>query len=98
MRTHTNDIANPASNGTRMATVTYLRPADTSKRGEVIMNRIQKATAAALALTITLVGAVCVTAPLALADVHPIAVHQVVSAASTQHDSSPARMTGLRHG
>ena len=98
MRIHTNDIANPASNGTRMATVTYLRPADTSMRREVIMNRIQKATAAALALTITLVGAVCVTAPLALADVHPIAVHQVVSATSTQHDSSPARMTGSRHG
>ena len=98
MRTHTNDIANPASNGTRMATVTYLRPADTSNRGEVIMNRIQKATAAAIALTITLVGSVCVTAPLALADVHPIAVHQVVSVTSAGHNSSPAQVTGLRHG
>ena len=98
MRTHTNDIARPASNGTRTATVTYLRPADTSKRGEVIMNRIQKATAAAIALTITLVGAVCVTAPLALADVHPIAVHQVASATSAEHDSSRAPTTGLRHG
>ncbi|HZD77888.1 MAG TPA: hypothetical protein VE218_12830 [Acidobacteriaceae bacterium] len=62
------------------------------------MNRIQKATAAAIALTITLVGSVCVTAPLALADVHPIAVHRVVSAASVAHNNSPARMTGLRHG
>lgn len=32
------------------------------------MNRIQKATAAAIALTITLVGATLVTAPVALAD------------------------------
>jgi len=80
-----------------MATVTYLRIADTGNRGEVIMNRIQKATAAAIALTITLVGSVCVTAPLALADVHPVAVHQVVSVTSVEH-SSPARMTSLRHG
>lgn len=62
------------------------------------MNRIQKATVAAIALTITLVGSVCVTAPLALADVHPITVHQVVSVASVEHNSSPARMTALRHG
>lgn len=62
------------------------------------MNRIQKATAAAIALTITLVGAVCVTAPLALADVHPIAVHQVVSATIAERNGSPAQMTGLRHG
>jgi hypothetical protein len=79
-----------------MATVTYLRRADTSNRGEVIMNRIQKATAAAIALTITLVGAVCVTAPLALADVHPIAFHPVVSVTSAEHNGSPAQMTGLR--
>ena len=97
MTSHTNDIATPASNRTRMATVTYLRIADTRNRGEVIMNRIQKATAAAIALTITLVGSVCVTAPLALADVHPVAVHQLVSATSAEH-SSPARMTSLRHG
>jgi hypothetical protein len=32
------------------------------------MNRIQKATVAAIALTITLVGATLITAPLALAD------------------------------
>lgn len=32
------------------------------------MNRIQKATAAAMALTITLVGSTLVTAPLVLAD------------------------------
>jgi hypothetical protein len=81
-----------------MATVTYLRRADTSNRGEVIMNRIEKATAAAIALTITLVGAVCVTAPLALADVHPIAFHQVASATPTQRNGSPAQMTGSRHG
>ncbi|HEX5462578.1 MAG TPA: hypothetical protein VFX20_21610 [Steroidobacteraceae bacterium] len=99
MSAHTNDFATLASNGTRKATVTYLRTAGTSNRGEVIMNRIQKATAAAVALTITLVGAVCVTAPLALADVHPVAVHQVVSATSADHNSSySVRMTSLRHG
>ena len=62
------------------------------------MNRIQKATAAAIALTITLVGAVCVTAPLALADVHPVAVHQVASATSAEHNISAVRMASLRHG
>lgn len=39
------------------------------------MNRIQKAAAAVMALTITLVGSVSVTAPLALADMHPLARH-----------------------
>ena len=81
-----------------MATVTYQRTAVSSNRGEVIMNRIQKATDAAIALTITLVGAVCVTAPLALADVHPVAVHQVASATSAGHNSYSVRMTSLRHG
>jgi hypothetical protein len=81
-----------------MATVTYLHRADTSNRGEVIMNRIQKATAAAMALTITLVGAVCVTAPLALADVHPIAFHPVAFTATAEHNSYPVRMASLRHG
>jgi starvation-inducible outer membrane lipoprotein len=77
-----------------MATVTYLRTADISNKGEVIMNRIQKATAAAIALTITIVGSVCVTAPLALADIHPAAVHQVVSVASADHNTTSV---GVRH-
>lgn len=37
------------------------------------MNRIQKATAAAIALTITLAGATLVTAPMALADSQQVA-------------------------
>lgn len=40
------------------------------------MNRIQKAAAAVLALAITFAGATFVTAPLALASVTPIALHQ----------------------
>lgn len=40
------------------------------------MNTIQKTAAACMALVITLVGATLATAPLALADVHPIALHQ----------------------
>lgn len=37
------------------------------------MNRIQKAAAAAVALVITLVGSVLVTAPIALANAMPVA-------------------------
>lgn len=57
------------------------------------MSRIQKATAAAIALTITLVGATLVTAPVALAD-----SQQVVAQAqqwSTGHFHRIA--TDLRH-
>jgi hypothetical protein len=71
MRNHSNDLENFASNRTQTAA--------TRKAGEVIMNRIQKAAAAVIALTITLVGSVCVTAPMALADVQPLALHQAVS-------------------
>jgi hypothetical protein len=57
-----NHLENAASNGTH--------------RGEIIMNTIQKTAAAFMALVITLVGATLATAPLALADVHPTALHQ----------------------
>lgn len=40
------------------------------------MNRIQKTVAAVLALIITLLGSAGVTAPLAFANVQPIALHQ----------------------
>lgn len=43
------------------------------------MNRIQKAATAFMALTITLVGAALVTAPLALADIRPAALHHGMS-------------------
>jgi hypothetical protein len=39
------------------------------------MNHIQKATAAAIALTITLVGATLVNAPMALADSQQVVAH-----------------------
>lgn len=84
----TNDFANPASNHTRKATVTYLRPRGTDTRGEVIMNGIQKAITAALALTITVCGAAFVTAPMALADMQTAAFHQNTSIAYVQHSSS----------
>lgn len=40
------------------------------------MNRMQKAAAAIMAVTITLAGATFVTAPLALANVRSVAIHQ----------------------
>jgi hypothetical protein len=43
-----------------------------------MMNRLQKAAAAAIALAITLAGATLATAPLALADIHAQASHRVV--------------------
>jgi len=61
------------------------------------MNRIQKAVAAFVALTITLLGAAFVTAPMALADMQPIATHQAVSISCAQPRSSTAT-TSLRHG
>lgn len=45
------------------------------------MNRIQKLLAALTALTVTLVGAGLVTAPMALADMQPAATHYGVSLA-----------------
>ena len=48
------------------------------------MNAIQKATVAASALAITLVGAVLVTAPLALARPEPLAAHQGCTTPSLQ--------------
>ncbi|HEV2271809.1 MAG TPA: hypothetical protein VGR92_20345 [Steroidobacteraceae bacterium] len=48
------------------------------------MNRIQKAIAATMALTITLLGSVAVTAPLAFANVRPAAVHQPQSVSGAQ--------------
>lgn len=71
MSNHSNDIETLASNRTQTP--------ETHKVGEVIMNRIQKAAAAVIALTITVVGSVCVTAPMALADTQPLALHQAVS-------------------
>ena len=46
------------------------------------MSRLQKAAAALIALTVTLAGATFATAPLALADVHALASHRVVSVSS----------------
>ena len=48
------------------------------------MNAIQKATVAASALAITLVGAVLVTAPLAFARPVPVVAHQDCTAPSLQ--------------
>lgn len=97
MLDHTNRFENPASKGTRIATVTYLRSVRTCNRGDVIMNRIQKPVAAVIALTITLLGAAFVTAPMALADMQPIALHQAASVPCVQPNSS-IRTPGLRHG
>ena len=94
---HTNRFAKPASNGTRIATVTYLRSVRIRNRGEVIMNRIQKAVAAVTALTITLLGAAFVTAPMALADMQPTALHQAASVPCVQPNSSLGS-SSLRHG
>jgi hypothetical protein len=62
------------------------------------MNRIQKAGAAVIALTITLVGATLVTAPLALADMHSFALHQAVSGPYAEHNTSSTQTPSLRHG
>jgi hypothetical protein len=45
------------------------------------MNRIRKVVAALVALTVTLVGAALVTAPMALADMQPAATHYGMSGA-----------------
>lgn len=94
---HTNRIEKSASNGTRTATVTYVHFGRSRNRGELTMNRIQKAVAAAIALTITALGAAFVTAPMALADMQPAASHQAASVACAQSASS-TRAPGSRHG
>lgn len=61
------------------------------------MNRLQKAAAALIALTVTLAGATFATAPLALADVHALALHRLVSVsypALTTSESTPS----VQHG
>jgi hypothetical protein len=67
-------------------------------RGEVIMNSIQKATAAVIALVITLVGGTLATAPLALADVQHVAFHQHVSGSQVEANSVTVKAPSLRHG
>ena len=51
------------------------------------MNRIHKAVTAVVALTITLLGAAGVTAPLAFANLQPAAMHQAQAAPGTQPNS-----------
>lgn len=48
------------------------------------MNRIQKAVTACMALTITLLGAAGVTAPLAFASLQPAALHQAQAVPGAQ--------------
>lgn len=60
------------------------------------MNRIQKAATAFMALSITLVGAALVTAPLAFVDLRPAGLHQGMSSiAQTTASKGTARS---RHG
>ena len=68
----------------------------TRNLGEIIMNRIQKAATAFMALSITLVGAALVTAPLALADLRPAGLHHgMPSIAQTTASKGTPR---VRHG
>ena len=60
------------------------------------MNRTQKAVAAVLALTITVLGAAAVTAPIAFADMQSPALHQALSIPSAQ-PNSPTMTSSLRH-
>lgn len=62
------------------------------------MIRIQKAAAAVIALTITLAGAAFVTAPMALADMQPLAFHQEVSASHAQLAGHSTVKASSRHG
>lgn len=61
------------------------------------MNTIQKAATAFMALTITLVGATLATAPLALADIHPVALHHVTSPLAQSATPSTATLN-VRQG
>jgi hypothetical protein len=87
MSSHSNHLESFASNRTQTS--------DT-KSGEVIMNRMQKAAAAVVAFAITLVGSVCVTAPMALADVQPLALHQAVSVLGAKVNSFSADVMSRR--
>lgn len=60
------------------------------------MNRTQKAVAAVMALTITLVGAAAVTAPMAFADMQSPTFRQALSVPSAQ-PNSPTVTSSLRH-
>jgi hypothetical protein len=61
------------------------------------MNRLQKTATAFMALTITLVGAILATAPLALVDLEPVALHHgMTSLAQTPTASNGT--PSLRHG
>jgi len=62
------------------------------------MNRIQKAFAAVIALTITAAGTAFVTAPMALADMQPPAFHQEVSVLRARLDGHPTATVSSRHG
>ena len=90
MRNHSNHPETYASNRAQTS--------GTRNAGEVIMNRIQKAAAAAIALTITLAGAVFVTAPMALADMQPLAFHQDVSVLRAKLDGHATVTACSRHG
>lgn len=61
------------------------------------MNRIQKAATAFVALTITLVGATLVTAPLALAGFRPAVLRHGISAIA-QNPKPSAEALGVRRG
>lgn len=89
-----NDIENPASNGCGFRKAHTERAERMQNRGEVMMNSIQKATAAVIALIITLVGGTLATAPLALADVQHVAFHQSASVSCV--DSCATKIS--RHG
>ena len=60
------------------------------------MNRIQKAATAFVALSVTLVGATLVTAPLLLVDIRPAALQQATS--SVAQRIVPMAAQGLRQG
>lgn len=89
MSNHSNHLENFASNRTQTPE---------THSGEVIMNRLQKAAAAVVAFTITLAGAAFVTAPMALADMQPLAVHQSSFVVLAKIDNYYKGVTGTRHG
>lgn len=60
------------------------------------MNRTQKAVAAVMALTITILGAAAVTAPIAFADVQSPAIHQALSVPAAQPNSTTVT-SSVRH-
>jgi hypothetical protein len=70
-----NHMESPASNRAQAWKATTPSFAGSRNRGEIIMNPIQKAATAFMALTITCVGSTLVTAPLAFADMRPAAAN-----------------------